>query len=245
MARSTSGEVAGLSRRPGGIDTRTRYNVAFVQMARTPAPQAENSGSTPESDSMAPPADPAPTLRTLVGEVQLLSGLRRRAQERTGLSYGLRRTVQVRPPVPCALRPMGGPLSYKQQTKVRFLQRVPRRVKPRGLGDRLLTESCLLGMAFDWSALLRWTGGRMERPRIANPKLASSILALPSICTQSVGGHTAPCQGVIPGPTPGGCSHAAVSERIRTLPSKQETRRVRLTPLEQAAPAPRGRQPHF
>src|SRR4051812_41112434 len=89
--------------------------------------------------NLASPAELVPTLRTLVTWVRLPQGPPARAPARSRLSYGRRgwgSTITSHRP---ACRPMGGPLSYKQQTEVRFLPRGPLPPYASGEASRLST----------------------------------------------------------------------------------------------------------
>ncbi len=55
LARSTSGEVAALSKPRDGIETRARHHHLFVQPARTPRSHRGNAGSTPAQVAMTHP----------------------------------------------------------------------------------------------------------------------------------------------------------------------------------------------
>jgi hypothetical protein len=101
-ARSTSGEVAALSKRRGGIETRARHHHLFVQAARTPRSHRGNAGSSPAQ--VATPLPPAngsrPALRTQASEVRVLSGVPTPASSgKPGALMRRAEMVRLHPPV--------------------------------------------------------------------------------------------------------------------------------------------------
>lgn len=116
--RARASEALPATRLPRKRESEVRFLAEALGMSRsssrprTPPSQGGNAGSNPARDAtMSPPAEPALTLRTSVGEVRLLSGTQRRVKRAgpAAASKAERTTVwrSIRPPSSTADSPSG------------------------------------------------------------------------------------------------------------------------------------------
>lgn len=190
---------------------------------RTSPPQGENPGSNPGRDA----AGYASRTRRAIAP----SGGGRPLPPVIGRRPGLRSQAQVfESPrgYNAGARGRGaGPISLLRQSDP---VRRYRRVKPRGLGDRLLNGS-RPKRALRLRRPPLWTSGRMGRRRAATSERAGPIPASSSARARCSWLHASlPARGT--GFKSRCALHPMLSERFRTLPSKQESR-VRLPGIGQ------------